>query len=180
MDVIYLDFSKAFDRVDHKIVVTKVKKLGIKGKLLLWLEEFLTNRSQKTIVQGHESVKLRVLSGVPQGTVLAPLLFIIMLNDINEAIHHCSIYSFADDTRILKTIESVLNCQELQDDLKNIYKYAKSNKLQFNENKFELIKFGNNHDLKKETSYKCSKGDNIEEKINIKDLGIIMSNNLSF
>ena len=164
IDVIYLDFSKAFDRVDHKILLNKARRLGITGKVLQWLTEFLSNRTQKTIVQGHESVSMKVLSGVPQGTVLGPLLFLIMLNDISDIVKKCSIYSFADDTRILKIIETMLNCEELQTELNDTYEYADKNKLKFNEGKFELIKFGNNETLKKETSYKDSKGEQIKEK----------------
>ena len=180
MDVIYLDFSKAFDRVDHKIVLMKAKQLGIQGKILDWLEVFLTNRTQKTVVNGHYSQPSIVQSGVPQGTVLGPILFIIMLNDIDEFIKLCSVYSFADDTRILKIIESMVNCNELQEDLDNTYKFAKINKLQFNEHKFELIKFGPNKTLKEETSYKNPKGDLIKEKSKVKDLGVTITNDLSF
>ena len=77
-----------------------------------------------------------------------------MLNDIDEVINNCSLFSFGDDTRILKVIENVLNCNEFQDDLNKIYRYAEMNRLQFNEDKFELIKFGENEHLRNKTSYK--------------------------
>ena len=180
IDVVYLDFSKAFDRVDHKVVLEKARKLGIQGKILKWLAQFLINRTQKTIVNGCESYSTRVLSGVPQGTVLGPLLFIIMLNDITDYIKESSVYSFADDTRILKTIESTLCSQKLQEDLERTYEFAQESKLQFNENKFELIKFGFDEDLKGQTKYTNPRGNNIEEKSKVKDLGITIENNLSF
>ena len=180
MDVIYLDFAKAFDKVDHKIVLQKAKKMGIGGKIIDWLAEFLTNRSQKTVIEGQESFAAEVISGVPQGTVLGPLLFLIMLNDITEKIKYSSLYSFADDTRILKIIENKLDSEHLQEDLYTTYEFADTNNLQFNDNKFELIKFGFNFDLKNETSYKNPTGQLIEEKSKVKDLGVTISNDLKF
>ena len=135
VDVIYLDFSKAFDKVDHQILLRKARNLGIGGKVIKWLEEFLTNRRQSVIVDGVKSNPTRVISGVPQGTVLGPLLFIIMINDICINIQS-EIFSFADDTRVLRSIHSTTDNTTLQTDLNTIYNYALTNNLTFNENKF--------------------------------------------
>eukprot|EP00111_Clytia_hemisphaerica_P014640 TCONS_00043147-protein len=78
-DVVYLDFSKAFDKVDHSIVLRKIKKLGIDGKLLQWLKSFLTERKQSVLVNGVTSESQQVISGVPQGSVLGPLIFLILI-----------------------------------------------------------------------------------------------------
>lgn len=99
MDVVYLDFAKAFDKVDHKIVLAKVQKLGIQGKLLQWINEFLTNRTQSIMVNGRLSSKRPVISGVPQGSVIGPLLFLVLISDIDEKTFYSIIASFADDTR---------------------------------------------------------------------------------
>ena len=150
MDVVYLDFSKAFDKVDHHLVLEKARKLGIRGKLLNWIRQFLIDRQQRTIVQGWASYPTHVKSGVPQGTVLGPLLFIIMLNDISKKLN-CDIYSFADDTRLVKVISCMNDSRAFQEDLHETYSWADSNNLQFNHKKFELIKFGNNKDLREIT-----------------------------
>ena len=97
IDVIYLDFSKAFDKVDHKILMKKVKQFGIEGKIYTWLENFLTNRYQQVIVDGILSSKERVISGVPQGTVLGPLLFLIYINDLEPELKNSILRIFADD-----------------------------------------------------------------------------------
>ena len=104
VEVIYLDFSRAFDKEDHLILLQKIKKLHIKGKTFNWLKNFLSHRSQIVVVDGAESRPESVISGVPQGTVLGPLLFLIMINDLPDVLKHCSVSSFADDTKISKKI----------------------------------------------------------------------------
>ena len=81
IDTIYLDFSKAFDKVDHTILLNKLKKLGITGKLANWIKSFLTNRTQTVIVNGVKTFAASVVSGVPQGTVLRTILFLLMIGD---------------------------------------------------------------------------------------------------
>ena len=101
-DVVYLDFSKAFDKVDHAIVLQKIKRLGIDGKILKWLKSFLTERKQSVMVNGVKSEPQNVLSGVPQGSVLGPLIFLILIGDIDKDILNRFVKSFADDTRASK------------------------------------------------------------------------------
>ena len=106
VDVIYLDYAKAFDKVDHEILLVKLKKLGIKGKLLQWIKDFLSNnRFQTVLVNGKRSFLASVLSGVPQGSVLGPLLFLVYINDLVNNIRGSKMSSFADDTKISRSIE---------------------------------------------------------------------------
>ena len=120
VDAIYLDFAKAFDRVDHGILMQKINGLNITGKIATWIYAFLTQRQQMVRVEGHFSRKVWVTSGVPQGSVLGPVLFLIMMNNITDNITSTSLASFADDTRIWKDIHGEENAQELQHDLKTL------------------------------------------------------------
>ena len=97
IDLVYLDFAKAFDRVDHRLLVNKLKNFGISGTLLNWFEDYLSNRHQRVTVLGKTSHPLPVLSGVPQGSILGPLLFLLYVNDLPQATS--SIAMYADDTK---------------------------------------------------------------------------------
>ena len=181
VEVIYLDFAKAFDKVDHGLVIKKAEALGIKGNLLEWIKEFLKNRKQTVVVNGFASDERTVLSGVPQGTVLGPLLFIIMINDMPEYIKFCDISSFADDTQVIKSIANNEDSNKIQTDLSNVEKYTKNNNLVLNGGKFTHIRYDPHKILKEENiSYKTEEQSIIETKDSVRDLGIIMSSNLNF
>ena len=100
MDTVYLDFAKAFDKVDHNILMRKVEKHRIRGRVGKWIREFLTGRKYRVVANGEMSEIQSVLSGVPQGTVLAAVLFIIMMSDIDEEVEGSWVGSFADDTKV--------------------------------------------------------------------------------
>ena len=131
-----MDFSKAFDKLDFNILPNKLKITGIDGKLGKWI---ITNRDQHVLVNGSRSAPTRVLSGVSQGSVLGPLLFLILLGDIDKPIIHSFLSSFADDTRMEKGIRSLEDCIKLQDDLDLLYKWANENIMMFNGEKFEVF-----------------------------------------
>ena len=107
VDMIYLDFSKAFDKVDHGV-------LGITGKLGIWFFQFLTNITHYVRIPGGISKDSPVLSGVPQGTVLGPLLFLIMISDINKGTTSSKLVSFADDIHVYSNIAEADHCDNLQ------------------------------------------------------------------
>lgn len=182
VDVIYLDYAKAFDKVDHAIVIKKAKALGISGKLLKWLENFLAHRVQTVLVNGVPSTEKPVISGVPQGTVLGPLLFLIMINDMPQSIKYCSISSFADDTKLVKPISNTEDTVKIQEDLINIFNWTSGNNLSFNSNKFVHMRYNAikaNPDIII-PQYFTESGETITTKENTKDLGMLMSNNLKF
>ncbi|KAK3888729.1 hypothetical protein Pcinc_007204 [Petrolisthes cinctipes] len=124
IDAIYLDFAKAFDKVDHGILLHKLRDFGISGKLGKWLHCFLVNRQQSVAVSGVVSKPSIVTSGVPQGSVLGPLLFLIHISDINELVKFSTVSSFADDTCILKEVTSIADADLLKKDLSAIYSWV--------------------------------------------------------
>ena len=117
VDMIYLDFSKAFDKVHHGVLLHKLKDLGITGKLGIWFFQFLTNRTHYVKIPGCISKGSPVLSGVPQGTVLGPLLFLIMISDINKGTTSSKLVSFADNTQVYSNIAEADDCDNLKYDL---------------------------------------------------------------
>ena len=141
-DTIYLDFSKAFDKVDHALLIKKLRLYGIEGKLLKWLESFLSNRVQKVVVDGQHSEVTAVVSGVPQGTVLGPLLFLLFVNDIERSIKNSKLKMFADDSRLSKAVNPSNPSNDemlLQNDLDAVLEWALCNNMQLNDDKFELL-----------------------------------------
>ena len=119
----------------------KLKDLGITGKLGIWFFQFLTNRTHYIRIPGGISNDSPVLSDVPQGTVLGPLLFLIMISDINKGTTSSKLVSFADDTRVYSDIAKAGDCDNLQYDMNSIYNWAVHNNMFFNSEKFHYISF---------------------------------------
>ena len=154
--------------------------MGISGKLGRWLHSFLTERKQFVIANGIKSQESEVLSGVPQGTVLGPTLFLILINDINYNVDS-EVSLFADDTRVLKGVQSTEDTDELQKDLEKLYCWQQENNMLFNGKKFEMLRYGKDSDLKESTQYLTPEGEStIEVKSNLRDLGIQMSDDAKF
>ena len=105
VDAIYLDFAKAFDTVPHRRLIVKLESYGINGNILNWIKAFLSGRSQVVKVNGADSESTAVLSGIPQGSVLGPLLFVIYIDDLPEAVTSDALL-FADDTKLYRQITS--------------------------------------------------------------------------
>ena len=176
-DVVYLDFSKAFDKVDHIILMRKLSGIGVKGPLLRWIHTFLTGRMQVVAVEGCLSDAEEVISGVPQGTVLGPVLFLIHIGDIDSSLQHATASSFADDTRITMKIKCKEDCDRLQQDLELVYEWATENNMAFNEEKFEHIRYGSCENL---SGYRGPDGASIEVCQKVKDLGVFMTDDGKF
>ena len=119
-----LDFAKAFYSVPHQHLLLKLESIGITGNLLQWIDRFLTSRFQRVVINGKFSEWLPVLSGVPQGSILGPLLFIIYINDITSVVQSSSIRVFADDASLYAKVSTQDDCLKLQDDLSRIYNWS--------------------------------------------------------
>ena len=171
-DCIYLDFAKAFDRVPHQRLLTKLHNLGIIGELFNWIKAFLDEREQRVVVNDTFSEWANVISGIPQGSVLGPILFTIFINDIPVDIRS-QIKIFADDTKIYNGAHQ---CKTLQDDLNKLSLWSNKWLLPFNVDKCKVLHYGK---LNPKNSF-IMNNNTLETGPNMKDLGIIFQDNLSF
>jgi len=145
VDVIYLDFQKAFDKVPHKRLLMKLAAHGIADNVLKWTENWLSNR-KCVVLNGCFSEWRDIVSGVPQGSVLGPLLFIIYINDIDDCVAG-RILKFADDTKIYHMVYSEEDVRALQFDLCNLVEWSKEWQMLFNADKCKVIHTGYNNKL---------------------------------
>ena len=191
VDAIYLDYSKAFDRIDHEILLQKLKFLQLPDKYLKWIRSFLINRTQFVYHNGASSYHSFVKSGVPQGSVLGPLFFILFINDLPDNILSSKIFTFADDTKIVRPISCSSDCTLLQADLDNIIAWSSRNNMMLNKEKFELISYTSKNKTNKidvfnelpfnNTFQAYSTGDDdIFPSRVIRDLGIHLNSSLNW
>ena len=134
----FLDFSSAFDKVDHNLLLSKLQSLGFRGSLLQWIQNFLLMRQQWVIFKGSLSEWCMVTSGVPQGSVLGPILFLLFVNDINDELSS-QLLQFADDHSIVRPICNEHDHNILQQDIQNIFQWTVLNKLPLNLSKCSVM-----------------------------------------
>ena len=147
VDLILLDFSKAFDTVLHQRLLTKLAHYGIKGDIYKWINFWLSQRTQRVVVDGESSELVRVESGVPQGTVLGPLMFLLYINDITNGLTS-NIRLFADDCIIYRTIETREDSIHLQEDLNKVFNWTKCWQMKFNVQKCAVLRCTRSHSPK--------------------------------
>ena len=140
IDSILLDFSKAFDKVDHLGLINKMQQYRISDNLIQWTKSFLIGRNQKVTVEGIESNTIKVKSGVPQGTVLGPLFFLLYINDINlNLTTGTKMRLFTDDSLLYRQIKSAEDCEILQEDLNTLQNWEKKWKMEFHPQKCQVL-----------------------------------------
>ena len=180
VDTVYLDFSKAFDKCDHGILLHKIKKLKIKGKLGRWLQNFLEGRRQVVLVERVKSNWSEIVSGIPQGSVLGPILFLIYISDIGEGLTAKTLV-YVDDTKVKQNVNTEEDVEKLQRELEKLDQWAKSNNMNFNGKKFQVVRYGPNEELKNSTEYFSGSYDEIIERFEtVRDLGVQLSDDASF
>ena len=178
VDSIYFDFSKAFDTVPHRRLSAKMEAYGIKGKLLKWIEAFLTGREQVVRVNGEMSSPKPVISGIPQGSVLGPLLFVLYINDLPDAVSS-NILLFADDTKIFQQVRSKQDALSLQSDIDVLNDWSEKWLLKFNTDKCHVLTLGKIDKIMHTHRYKLY-GNELDHVFEEKDLGVIVDMEMTF
>lgn len=179
IDVICIDFSKAFDRIPHKKLLFKLKKIGLCDKIVNWIEAYLSNRSQKVEINGNISPPLSVTSGVPQGSVLGPLLFLIYINDIATHIAEpVKLKLFADDCLLYSVINNTNDQLALNRNLENLRQWCEDWQMQINFRKSTYIHITN----KKSVLKFCYNIGNVNLSVvnSFKYLGVVISHDLQW
>ena len=175
-DVIYLDFQKAFDSVPHERLLVKLRSYGIDGKVFLWIQDFLRGREQYVKVGEKSSETRDVTSGVPQGSILGPILFLIFINDLPECVNSiCTI--FADDT---KNYNSSEKHDIMQSDVSALQEWSNLWQLFFNSAKCKCMYYGKNNPRHEYFFFKDNEAHKIMECTEEKDLGVIFDESLKF
>jgi hypothetical protein len=182
--MVLIDLSKAFDSISHDTLLYKLKCLGTSQQATNWFEDYLTNRQQATRIGSSLSDYLYITHGVPQGSILGPMLFGLYMNDLPSVIKHCRIESYVDDTKIYLSFaaKDVASClAQVEEDLRHIAEWCCINRLLINPDKTKFIIFGVPQLLTRVTDVRVQfLGKTLLPEPFVKDLGIILDSNLSF
>ena len=171
------DLKKCFDSIIHSVLLNKLRKYGITNTEHSWFKSYLTNRSQATFYQNKLSSFTNIHTGIPQGSILGPLIFLIFINDIQNIPHRYKINFYADDILLYSCDEDInIASSILQEDVNRISKWFQDNKLTVNVQKTFLIPFASPHRIKSIKSYPviCANNSKLECKFECKYLGVIL------
>lgn len=177
-DVLYTDFSKAFDKMSHSILLYKLAAYGITGSLLNWFKSYLTEREFFVVVNGFRSAAHKITSGAPQGSHLAPILFIMFINDLPECFQFSEPFLYADDLKFARVIDSKRDCELLQHDLNQVIKWCHNNKMQLNPKKCYHAKYTRKINCIG-TEYFIDQ-ERVQEVETIRDLGVHFDKKVTF
>ena len=175
-DIVFLDFSKAFDKIPHKKLISKLFMSCGNVKLTNWVENWLTDRKQRVVVNGAFSNWLSVTSGVPQGSVLGPVLFLVYINDLLKKIQDCNIGSYADDTKFGSEITSIDDYEAIQRNLDIVNMWCQEWNMQLNNSKCVVMHCGKNN-----ANFTYKLGECVLNSVSeYEDLGVLVDNRLNF
>lgn len=177
MDVIYTDFSKAFDTLNHELLLYKLNCLGFPSKLLSWILSYLRSRTQRVMFKNQTSKKISVTSGVPQGSHLGPILFVLYLNDLPSILKFSRILMYADDVKLFLPLNSNSDCNLLQIDLGKLSDWCNVNGMSLNLKKCKKLSFYRSNPIHNDYligSYK------LENVLSFNDLGVLLDHRLNF
>jgi hypothetical protein len=146
MDAVFLDFAKAFDKVPHKRLLVKLRAHGVTGGVLRWITAWLADRKQRVVLNGKSSDWMSILSGVPQGSVLGPILFLVFINNLDvQAALVTIVRKFADDTKLGQVVKTDRDSEVLQNSLDKLTAWADTWGMSFNVKKCVVMHFGHNN-----------------------------------
>lgn len=179
-DILYTDFAKAFDRVSHRRLLIKLKAYGVSGNVLNWIEDFLKDRKQRVIMGDCISDWCDIHSGVPQGSVLGPIFFVIFINDLPSRVKNSICKLYADDNKLISEIKDLADCLKMQEDIDELVKWSEEWLLGFNTEKCKIMHIG-----KKNPNFVYEMKSNgqklaLETTILERDLGVMISSNLKW
>ena len=181
VDLVLLDFAKAFDKVSHEKLILKLEAYGVNEVLVKWVRGFLSNRKQRVVIGDNYSEWVEVTSSVPQGSVLGPLLFTIFINDLPENVkNRCKLY--ADDCKLIGIVKNEDDLEQVQIDINKLQQWAKTWQMSFNYDKCKVMHFGKKN---KESVYTMNMGQNaplhiIEKTMVERDLGVMLSKDIKW